>query len=160
MWQGRPGVGIQFNQTEYLMLFIAGCAFVAGVAWFYYVPRSEGALWWYGALFIVMPPILVLKTLHDNKTRRANSWYSLTNKRAVVSQQVRGKGLVHDSYPITAAMPLKLSKGNPPSLWFGERFQYRYKGRDVTEDVGFVRIRDGVAVYQLMQVLKSHREKT
>ncbi len=158
VWQGRPGAGFHLSQSDVLMVFIAGCLLVSGLAWFYYVPRSEGLLWALGILLVGLPPVLVLKTIQNSKSKRASTWYSLTNQRAVVSQQVRNKGLVHDSYPITSTMPIKLSGGTPPSVWFGEKFEYRYKGRDVTQAVGFVRIADGAAVYQLMQVIKSHRD--
>ena len=151
VWRGRPDTRISLRWQDYTGLWIGGLSLIAGVYWLYSVPFSAGSLWWIGVFFVVMAPALILKAIMRSKIMRARTFYTLTDRRAIVSRRASGRGVVHDSYPIDDGMKIALKPGAPASVWFGERHLYRSRGRDVTEKVGFERIAEAPAVYEQMR---------
>jgi len=155
LWQGRPHVSLNIRPQDYLGLFLALLSLVAGVYWLLNVPQSAGLIWYEGLVFLGIAPLLLWTTLRAAKREYARTWYSLTSRRAIVSTRGRKGRMDHAKYPISRDSNLRFKEGAFSTIWFAQKHHYRYKGRDVTVDVGFEHIPDGKAVHALLLMVQA-----
>ena len=153
-WQGRPDGRLVVAPTD--MLSGAFGFFFAGFALFWMIAASQagGFFWMFGLLhFAVGIGVMVGGPVRSMFMRR-RSWYTLTNRRAIIASDLPLVGRRLESYTITSHTPLTLVEhGAVSSVIFSEK---RGWGRSAyrTTPIGFERIAEGRDVLGLMQQLQ------
>lgn len=156
LWQGRPDSSTSFTaKNTGVALF--GCAF-AGFALFWMVMASQagGYFWMFGLLHFLVGVGIILSAIFGSAYLRKRTWYTLTNKRAMIGTQlpIKGKGL--KSYPITKDTELDFRDEQPASIFFAQKIK-RGKNGSHTVNVGFERIDDGRKVYGIFRKIQGGR---
>lgn len=154
LWQGRPDGAIVFTPLNIVSLLFGLC--FAGFALFGMVlaSRAGGFLWTsilipfsIGIGFAVVP-------LAWSPYRRRHSWYTLTNRRAIIATHMRMGGKTLHSLPITPNTALDFQDGDLVNLYFASRIRQTENGT-YEERFGFERITDGRTVYSLMRDIQT-----
>ncbi len=156
LWQGRPDGKIALRATN-IVMFVFGLAF-AGFALFWMVMASQagGLFWTFGLIHFSVGMAMALGALFWGAYVRRRTWYTLTDRRAFIATDVPLRGHNLKSYPVTPAMVLELSPGNPPSVWFDEDVN-RNKNGTTRKKIGFERIGDGETVYRMIRDIQRQR---
>lgn len=84
-----------------------------------------------------------------NAYRRRHSWYTLTDRRAIIATDLFGRKAM-TSKEITFETPLTFAPGDPGSIWFAKAYS-QTKQRSRTRHVGFERLPEAREVYDLMR---------
>lgn len=156
LWQGRPDGRFVVTPTD--LLSGAFGFFFAGFALFWMMMASQagGFFWMFGLLhFAIGIGVMVGGPVRSMFVRR-RSWYTLTNRRAIIASVLPLVGRRLESYRITSATPLTLVEhGAVSSVIFSEKRGWSW-GRNAhrTTPIGFERIAEGRDVLGLMQQLQ------
>lgn len=155
LWRGRPDGAIAWD------------AFRPGRALFGLAITGFAALWTAGALAAAPPGAFVLIPLAAglfffglglrhaglhlvwDAYRRRHSWYTLTDRRAIIATEILGRKRLA-SYPITLDSPLTLAEGNPGDIWFATTWRNTKSGSR-RQRIGFERVAEPRMVYDLMR---------
>jgi len=151
VWQGRPDGAVHFRPANIVpMLF--GLAF-AGFAVFWMVMASSagGGFWMFGLIHFSVGLSLALSPVFWGPFKRRRTWYTLTNRRAIIATDLPLKGRQLKSYPINDTTILNFTPGPLSSIMFSQETRRGNKGRRYTVDIGFEFITDGDEVYRLMR---------
>ncbi|SDE38214.1 hypothetical protein SAMN05421538_10685 [Paracoccus isoporae] len=119
LWQGQPDRRLRIGVGE-LRRAAPGLFFVAfSLFWMYNAARSSVPFALFGLIFLVIGLRKLVEPLLLPAYLRSRSWYTLTDRRAIVATDtpVQGRRLI--SYPIDAATPVEMVDGDPPSILFG-----------------------------------------
>jgi len=159
IWQGRPDGGFAVKIPNILMaifgLFFAGFA----LFWMAIAFKANGWFWMFGLLHFSVGLGLVLYALFWPTYKRRHSWYTLTNRRALIAAKVPLKGKSLKSYPITTNSSLELIDGELASVNFAEEIKSGKNG-SYTVPIGFERLTDGREVYRLMRKIQAKDKGT
>lgn len=80
---------------------------------------------------------------------RRSSWYTLTDRRAIIATDLLGRKRLK-SYPIASDAPLTLVGTDPGDILFATAYR-RTKHGSRPQRIGFERLHDARAVYDLMR---------
>ena len=151
VWQGRPDAAIHFRPANIIpMLF--GLAFAGfAVFWMVMAASAGGGFWMFGLLHFSVGLGLALSPILWGPFKRRRTWYTLTNRRAIIATDLPLKGRALKSYPINDSTILNFTPGPPSSIMFAQETRRGSKGRRYTVDIGFEFIADGDKVYRLMR---------
>ncbi|WBU53868.1 aspartate carbamoyltransferase catalytic subunit [Paracoccus sp. SCSIO 75233] len=119
LWQGQPDRRVRFEPGDLSKAF-PGLFFVCfSLFWMYQAAQASIAFSLFGLFFLFIGIRQLLKPAIMPAYIRSRSWYTLTDRRAIVATDipVRGRRLV--SYPIDSTTPIELVAGDPPSIRFG-----------------------------------------
>lgn len=153
LWQGRPAVKLGGNLRRVpAMLF--GLAF-AGFALFWMIMASQagGGFWMFGMIHFAVGLSLAFGAPFWARYRRQHTWYTLTNRRALIATDMPFSGRGLKSYPITESTVLDLQQTTPPSLYFDEEFRRSNKGSKRVQ-IGFEGIGDASEVMAYMHKIQ------
>jgi hypothetical protein len=151
LWQGRPDGRLTLRSSGAGQL-IGGLAFAAmGLVWMA-VALGEGEV--LGAL-MGLPHVavglgLAVGPVFWSAHVRRHSWYTLTDRRAIVATDYWPKGKALRDWPIGPDSPLALMPGTPAGVQVAIEERLRNK-RTVRVPVGFERIAEAGHVLALMQ---------
>ncbi|TKW67270.1 MAG: aspartate carbamoyltransferase catalytic subunit [Paracoccus denitrificans] len=133
LWQGQPDQRFRV-EFESLREVLPGLLFVT-FALFWMVQAAQ-ASWFFamfGLIFVVIGLRQIFQPVLWSAYLRTRSWYTLTDRRAIVATDVPFKGRRLTSYPIDHATLVEYAAGDPPSILFGpdrgkrsERPGFRY----------------------------------
>ncbi|MFN3938149.1 MAG: aspartate carbamoyltransferase catalytic subunit [Gemmobacter sp.] len=154
MWQGRPDPRLRFRAPEFAM-FVVGAAF-AGMAMLFIVAGIV-----VGEIMMVLFPMLHLAvglglmfgpTLWSAHVRRG-TWYTLTDRRAIVATDYWPRGRDLQSFPIDRDQRVELRPGNPGSVLFAF---HRKLGKNGLREVGtgFEMLHEAPEVYALIEAAR------
>lgn len=152
LWQGQPAPGVR-NEWDspfqpFFFLFFTGFS----IFWMLMASAAGGFFWTFGLLFFGVG-LYNFVGVHFWKARlRRNTFYTLTNKRALIGTSRRGRRQL-DSYPITAQSQLQFVDGKFDDIWFEETQGYSNK-RPTRLKVGFERLKDGRDVYAKLREIQ------
>lgn len=156
LWQGQPAGGIRFDPED-LRGTLMGL-FMTCFALFWMWGASQGSVVF--ALFgIPFLAIGLAETLKGNVIAayvRSRSWYTLTNRRAIIATDMPVRGRRLTTYPIGPGTPLELIEGDPGSILFGSTTGRRSR-RGSEPRAGFRLIHDTRKVWSLMQQAQTER---
>jgi hypothetical protein len=158
IWQGKPYSGLLLRGKSVPSLWFG---------WFFFVVASYGALnvWLkednpasftaiFGVPFVVLGfHMAVSQYLWDAFVRR-HTWYSLTNKRAIIATKLFGSGNLK-SYPILKETVLEIDQTAGGSLWFATTIRTDADGDKFTAHFGFVGIEHPREVFSLMRKVQT-----
>lgn len=156
LWQGRPRQGFKFTPANAIAgvfgLFFAGFA----LFWMVMASRGGGAFWMFGLIHFAVGVGMIVSAIFGGTYARRRTWYTLTDRRAIVSTDFfyKPKSLV--SYPITDDTTVEYRAGAPDNVWFGHETRRGSKGRTYTVPVGFTDIDDG---HEVMRIVRKHIHK-
>ncbi|HHB81247.1 MAG TPA: aspartate carbamoyltransferase catalytic subunit [Aliiroseovarius sp.] len=151
LWQGRPDTRIHIKLGN-IFTMIFGLSF-AGFALFWMVMAASagGAFWMFGLIHFTAGLAIILGPIFWTPYKRRRTWYTLTDRRAIIATDLPFKGKQLKSYPIDDATMLDFSPGDPASITFAQERRRGSKGRTYTVDIGFEYIGEGDKVYRLMR---------
>jgi hypothetical protein len=154
LWQGRPNARFTLRGHSLALVFVGG-VFTAVALLFIAVGIAVGDL-----IFALFPLIhlgaglamMIGPPLFGAHARR-NTWYTLTDRRAVIATDFWPKGRDMALYDIGPDSPLRLIDRPFPGVHFAMHHHRTKTGTRVVP-FGFDRITDAKQVFDLMQLIK------
>ena len=119
LWQGQPDgrFRIEFDSLRESLPGLLMLAFA--LFWMYQAAQASVFFALFGLFFVVLGLRQLLSPVIWPAYLRSRSWYTLTDRRAIVATDVPFKGRRLTSYPIDRTMPLEYVASDPPSILFG-----------------------------------------
>ena len=153
LWHGRPDGAIVIKAKN-IIGALFGTAF-AGFALFWMISASNsgGNFWMFGLLHFAVGIFIALPALFGGTFMRRHTWYTLTNKRAMIATDLPIKGKNLKTYPITKKNRLDFQEGTLATIYFAQETR-RKKNRSYKIDIGFERILDGQEVYDKLRKIQ------
>ncbi|PHQ99199.1 MAG: aspartate carbamoyltransferase catalytic subunit [Marinosulfonomonas sp.] len=157
-WQGRPDGGVAWKLSN-IPAVLFGLAF-SGFALFWMVMAASagGGMWMFGMIHFAAGIGIGIGPVFWSAYRRRNTWYTLTNKRALIATNLPMRGRKLKSYPITKETPLEFSTGDPASITCATE-RRRSKNGSYEVKIGFERIADGKQVYAQVYAMSREIQK-
>ncbi|MAM62115.1 aspartate carbamoyltransferase catalytic subunit [Maritimibacter sp. UBA3975] len=151
LWQGRPDQDFHMGLGK-VFTVIFGVVF-AGFALFWMVMASSagGMFWMFGLIHFSVGVGMIFWSIYGSTYSRRNTWYTLTDRRAIVATNFLTKGKSLKSYPINAGTTVEFRAGPPDTIIFAHEERRGNKGRRYTVPVGFERLPDGHEVMRLIR---------
>lgn len=119
LWQGQPDrrFRVEFDGLRRVMpgLFIT----CFSLFWMYQAAKGSLVFALFGLFFLFAGLRQFLGPLVMPAFLRSRSWYTLTDRRAIVATDVPFKGRKLTSFPIDRDTPVEYLPGDPPSIMFG-----------------------------------------
>lgn len=149
-WQGRPDGAVVWK-ASHIFTGLFGLAF-AGFALFWMIMASQagGGFWAFGLIHFFVGLSIGIAPPFWNVYKRRNSWYTLTNRRALIATDLPLIGRKLKSYPISKGTVLEFNSGNPDSIIFASE-RRRSKNGTYKVKIGFERIVEGQQVYRMIR---------
>lgn len=119
LWQGRPDKGIRWfdgDVTSTLMGVVMVCF---ALFWMFKAAQADTLMWVFGFLFLIVG---ARQTIAGNIVPayiRSRSWYTLTDRRAIIATDIPVRGRRLTTVPITPQTEITLEAGSPGSILFG-----------------------------------------
>lgn len=158
LWQGRPDGGFHLRGRDFFL--VAFGLFFAGFAlfWMIMAAQAPGAFWMFGLLhFGVGLAIMAGPTLWA-RVRRRHTWYTLTDRRAIIATDAPIQGRRLMSYPITASTRVEFIDAAQDTIHFAEEVR-RGKNGTYTVPIGFEYIGgDGPEVLRLIRRIQTEHQ--
>ena len=151
LWQGRPDKALHIKPRA-----VGGAIFglfFAGFALFWMVMASQagGVFWMFGLLHFAIGLSIVFGALFYPSWKRRHTWYTLTNRRAFIAEDVPFRQRSLKSYPITQDTPIELRGEEFATLIFARETKRDNDGDTTSTEIGFERIAEGKRVFQLIR---------
>lgn len=153
LWQGRPGPGLNFRPSHALtMLF--GLAF-AGFALFWMIAASQagGFFWSFGLIHFAAGIGVALGPILWPAWKRRHSFYTLTNKRAFIAEDLPFYGRRLKGYEIGPDTVLELRDDPLGSVYFAHEWR-RSRNGDRRKDIGFEKLDNAREVYDKLRAVQ------
>lgn len=143
LWQGQPEARIRVTprnlRDSAFGLFFA----LFGLFWTIGALASGGLFGLFGLFFVGMGAWKAAKPAILPAYIRARTWYTLTDRRAVIATDVAVQGKRLTTRPILPETQIEYQASAPPSIWFG--------APGVADRVGFEYIDDADKVLALIR---------
>lgn len=149
-WQGRPDGAVVWKVSNFASLLFGAVFSGFALFWMIMAAQAGGGFWMFGLIHFFVGIGVAIGPVFWNTLRRRKSWYTLTNKRALIATDMPTKGRVLKSYPITKDTMFEFISGDPASISFATD-QRRRKNGTYKVKIGFERIEDAKQVYALMR---------
>ncbi|MBA4490548.1 aspartate carbamoyltransferase catalytic subunit [Paracoccus sp. S1E-3] len=119
LWQGQPAKGIRFEAPDLRHIVPAIFIICFGLFWMSLAVQANLFMAAFG-LFVVSSALWqTLGPIVRPAFIRARSFYTLTDRRAIIATDLPYQGRRLTSYPIDRATPLEYLASDPPSILFG-----------------------------------------
>jgi hypothetical protein len=153
IWQGRPDDRFRWRPRDYLSLVFG--IFFAGFAlfWMSMAAQAGGFFWMFGLLHFSVGVGIAIGPPFWNLYKRRRSWYTLTERRAIIASDLPILGKKLKSYPITDDTVLEYDSGDPATIYFARETR-RGKNGTYNVNIGFERIADGREVYAKLRAIQ------
>ncbi|MCF6314766.1 MAG: aspartate carbamoyltransferase catalytic subunit [Marinosulfonomonas sp.] len=151
-WQGRPDGAMVWKPSNFITILF-GLAF-SGFALFWMIMAASagGGFWMFGLIHFSVGIGIGIGPLFWSTCRRRNTWYTLTNKRALIATNLPMRSRKLKSYPITKETPLG-GTGDPASITCATEHR-RSKNGSHEVKIGFERIAGGKQVYAMSREIQ------
>jgi len=161
LWHGRPDAEALFSPTA-TRKFVVGLPMIAfGVVMVNVTWPEHGnfqgmwPVWVIAGLLITWGLYYSLSAPYKDRAKRMRTWYTLTNKRAVIATDIKRREFT--SYPITQENRISLPLlGAKTTVWFAQHVVPAddHDDTDTITMFGFELIKDAPYVAQLMEKVK------
>ena len=150
VWQGKPDGAIVWKSHDVVALIFG--IFFSGFALFWMIAASKagGGFWIFGLLHFTVGLGIAFGPVFYSAWKRRHSWYTLTNKRAIIARNIPLQNRSIKTWPILPETVLTFERGPKGSVFFATE-QHRRKNDYITIDIGFERLDDAAAVFCLMR---------
>lgn len=148
VWQGRPSGGLHLRLSDFPLILFG--LFFSGFAlfWMTAASRAGGAFWMFGLIHFSAGLAIVALPLFWRPLVRRRSFYTLTDRRALIASDLPVRGRRLDIYPINRMSELSLDPGKPGSVWFASKHSWTSITRSAR--IGFELIPDAARVFSLI----------
>jgi hypothetical protein len=153
LWQGRPDGAIVLQKRNILTLLFGLLFSGIAVIWMIAASGAGGIFWMMGLLHFSAGLAVAFSAVFWGAVLRRHSWYTLTDRRAIIAADLPLLGKRLNSYPITESTVLELIDDPLATVNFAHKIM-RSKKRSYTVPVGFERIHDGKEVYRIMRTIQ------
>ena len=119
LWQGQPDSRLRPDFGSLKQSLPALYMVLFSLFWMFQTARMGGIFPLFGLLFLFSGLWRLLKPTLWPSFLRSRTWYTLTDRRAIVATDVPLKGRSLTSYPIGRDTPVEYLPGDPPSVIFG-----------------------------------------
>jgi len=154
LWQGqpdsRPHIGLAEIKSATPGLMMSGFALI----WMLMAAQASLLFAMFGLLFLGKGVLDVAQRLILPSFTRSRSWYTLTDRRAIVATDLPFQGRRLKSWPIGPASPVEYVASEPPSVLFGP------ETIDRRERAGFHFIPEADRVMTLLRQIQSGQAAT
>ncbi|WBU64340.1 aspartate carbamoyltransferase catalytic subunit [Paracoccus aerodenitrificans] len=119
LWQGQPDHRFRFEveNTGRLLFFVFFVGFA--VFWMYMAAKADIFFSLFGLIFVAVGSYNLLSLTIMPSYIRSRTWYTLTDRRAIVATDIPVQGRRLVSYPIDRGTPVEYMPGPPPSVLIG-----------------------------------------
>lgn len=148
-WQGRPDSTVKWLWPHFVSLALGLVISLFALLWMLAAAKQGGLLWTFGLLFVAIGLSLILGPPYLRPYIRSRTWYTLTNKRALIATDLPLKGRKVEAYPINTEAPLQLDPRYGTSVYFATVMR-RSRNGAYKMKIGFERIENAEQVYNLM----------
>lgn len=149
-WQGRPDGAVVWKVANFATLLFGAAFSGFALFWMIMAAAAGGGFWMFGLLHFFVGIGIGIGPVFWGALRRRKSWYTLTNRRAIIATDMPFKGRVLRSYPILTNTVLEIDTNDPASVIFASE-QRRRKNGTYKVKIGFERIVDAKQVYALLR---------
>ncbi len=158
VWQGRPDGAVTLRPRNIMMLVFG--LFFAGFAlfWMLMAAQSGGGFWMFGLIHFAVGAGIIYAAVFWGAFKRRRSWYTLTDRRAMIATDLPLVGKRLKSWPITASSVLELEQGPPDTVNFAETVKRTRNGSRVVP-IGFERIEAAREVYRMMRDIQARARR-
>lgn len=148
IWQGRPSGQLRLRLGDYPIILFG--LFFSGFAlfWMSMASRAGGGFWMFGLIHFSAGLALTTAPLIWRPFIRRRTFYTLTDRRAMIASDLPVRGRRLDIYPIDRMSKLSLDPGSPGSVWFARKSSWATFNRSA--HVGFELIPDAARVFGLI----------
>ncbi len=151
LWQGRPDTGFAVPRMDFFMLLFGLLFSGFALVWMGIARLAGGAFWAFGLIHFMAGAGLVLWALGRDTMARRHSYYTLTNRRAIIGLSYPWHKRALHKFPIGART--NLSYDGQRTVTFGAR------GRTPRHPFPlrapqFTRIDDASEVFHLMRQIQ------
>lgn len=154
VWQGRPvpQLRLEFRSPFEPLFFTFFTGF--SVFWMVMASRAGGLFWTFGLLFFVVGAYSLFGQHFWKRHIRARTFYTLTNRRALIATVVLGKRRLK-SYPIRKDTVVELADGWPGSVFFATEVTKDNDGDVTRTPIGFELVEECRSVYARIREIQS-----
>lgn len=156
-WQGRPDSTVKWWWHHYAGLAIGFALSFFALIWMIAATGQGGWFWTYGLLFFFTGVCVMFVPPYWPPYLHSKTWYTLTNKRALIATDLPILGRRVNFFPITPQSPVELGPKNSPSVFFASRTRQSRHGK-YEQSIGFCVIEDAEHVYALMRDIQKEAE--
>ena len=155
LWQGRPDAAVHLRPSS-IPTFVFGLFFAGfAVFWMVMAASSGGNFWMFGLIHFFVGLAVALSPFLWGPYKRRKTWYTLTNRRAIIATDLPLKGKQLRSFPITDDTVIDFSPGPLATISFATETRRGSKGRHYQVPIGFELIRDGGEVFKMMRDIQT-----
>lgn len=149
-WQGRPDGAVVWKLAKISSLMFGGVFAGFALFWMIMAAQAGGEIWMFGLIHFFVGIGVGIGPVFWSTLRRRRSWYTLTDKRAIVATDMPTRGRVLRSHEITKDTVLKIDETDPASISISTGRRHRKNGRRKAR-ISFERIADAEQVYDLLR---------
>lgn len=159
LWQGRPEHRLRLEFKSPLEAVIAIVFVGFSIFWMNGAAQSGGYFWTFGLLFFAVGLYQLVGQHIWAAMERRRTFYTLTNRRAIIAKtSVTGTRRLK-SYPIGPGTRVTLEEAHGlGSVHFATQTRTNSKGHETTRDIGFELLPDAREVLGMMRGLQQHEE--
>lgn len=161
LWQEQPVPGYELSFGSVLMMLVGLPFVLAGLYILVFLGRAifsdifaGGIVWMFGLTFVALGLHAMASPTILQLFRQRRTWYSLTNKRALIATSMPLTKKRLKSYPITIDSQINLEDGPLQTIYFATEITHHH-GRKSSYRIGFERIVSGPEVYKLLNELRA-----
>ncbi len=148
IWQGRPSGAIHLGAADYPVALFALFFIGFSLFWIQGAMAAGGHFWMFGLIHLTVGIAVFLLPFLWAPLVRRRSYYTLTNRRALISRDLPFLGRKLETFPLSLMSELSLNPGNPGSILFADRYSFTSFTR--RRKIGFEYIPDAETVFGLM----------
>lgn len=119
LWQGRPDKGIRWFDGDFTSTIMGVVMVCFALFWMFKAAQADTLMWLFGFLFLIVG---ARQTIAGNVVPayiRSRTWYTLTDRRAIIATHIPVRGRRLTTVPITPETEITLEAGTPGSILFG-----------------------------------------
>ena len=148
IWQGQPSGRVRLEfESVFSVVFMAVWT---SIPLFMLISAPESAFLLVPVLFVGIGAYFFVGQHFWAAYLRRRTFYTLTNRRAFIGRSRFGQRTL-DSFPITESTNLQLDEGRARAVWFGTLDGRQMFSNKRERPIGFERLDDPRAVYQLLR---------
>ena len=148
LWQDRPVKGVLWNNEVIIGVGIGVLIATGAEKWLLKFSQAGSGAWSLDPTHVILGLLFALVSLAYPVYMRRNTWYTLTNRRAIITTKLPVLGKRFKGHAIAQDSKLEHKKGRLASVYFKE-FRKYYGGKyPKTIKIGLENIKEGEIVYK------------
>lgn len=128
LWQGRPEKGVRWLDGDISGTFMGIVMVCFALFWMYQAASMGTAMWLFGFVFLLVGGRQAISGNIIPAFIRSRTWYTLTDRRAIIATDMPVRGRSLTTIPITSDTQVTLEAGDPGSILFGPPQLARRRG--------------------------------